>query len=64
MERKIGIQITLIKQYLDRILEKMLLEYGIDAFTERRAASYMFSGITMRFPFRNWRTGLGWPTPR
>lgn len=32
MERKIGIQITLIKQYLDRILEKMLLEYGIDAF--------------------------------
>ena len=32
MERKIGIQITLIKQYLGRILEKMLLEYGIDAF--------------------------------
>ena len=32
MEKKIGIQITLIKQYLSRILEKMLLEYGIDAF--------------------------------
>ena len=32
MERKVGIQITLIKQYMSRILEKMLLEYGIDAF--------------------------------
>jgi len=32
MERKIGIQITLIKQYMSRIWEKMLLEYGIDAF--------------------------------
>ena len=32
MERKIGILITQIKQHLDRILGKMLLEYGIDAF--------------------------------
>lgn len=32
MEKRIGIQITLIKQYLSRIWEKMLLEYGIDAF--------------------------------
>lgn len=32
MERKIGIQITLIKQYMSRVWEKMLLEYGIDAF--------------------------------
>ena len=32
MERKIGIQITLIKQFLGRLLERMLLKYGIDAF--------------------------------
>lgn len=32
MDRRIGIQIALIKQHLSRILEKMLDEYGIDAF--------------------------------
>jgi len=32
MERKIGIQITLIKQFQGRLLERMLLKYGIDAF--------------------------------
>ncbi len=32
MDRKIGMLITLTKQHLGRLLEKMLVEYGIDEF--------------------------------
>ncbi len=32
MERKIGMLITLVKQHISRLLEKMLVEYGIDEF--------------------------------
>lgn len=32
MNRKIGMLITLIKQHVSRLLEKMLVEYGIDEF--------------------------------
>ena len=32
MERKIGMLITLTRQHISRLLEKMLAEYGIDEF--------------------------------
>ena len=62
MNRKIGMLITLIKQHVSRLLEKMLVEYGIDEFNGPQGR--ILYVLWTPSPFRRLPTGQGWRMQR